>query len=206
MSLRVSALDGRVTLSLPRRACANAALAFAEEKSDWIRGHLARRPDPVTVGIGARIPVAGQELPIVAGQLRRAERQGDALIVPDAPSMAAACVKAWLKLQARAALAPACGRYAAALGRVPGRITLRDTRSRWGSCTARGDLMFSWRLVMAPSEVLDYVAAHEVAHLVEMNHSPAYWAVVERICPDYRAPRAWLKAHGQDLHRYRFGD
>ncbi len=93
----------------------------------------------------------------------------------------------------------------ALVGRPFHRLTLRDTRSRWGSCTVDGGLMYSWRLAMAPPEVLDYVAAHEVAHLVEMNHAPAFWAVVRRLVPDYAPRRAWLKQHGQRLHAYRFG-
>ncbi|MGR3434759.1 MAG: M48 family metallopeptidase, partial [Shimia sp.] len=83
---------------------------------------------------------------------------------------------------------------------------LRDTRSRWGSCSAAGGLNYSWRLVMAPPEVLDYVAAHEVAHLAQMNHSPRFWAEVAGLMPGYEAPRGWLRRHGADLHRYRFGD
>ena len=82
------------------------------------------------------------------------------------------------------------------------RVTLRDTRSRWGSCTAQGALNFSWRLVLAPPHVLDYLAAHEVAHLVHMDHSPAYWAVAERLAPDLVVSEAWLKANGAGLHRF----
>ena len=95
--------------------------------------------------------------------------------------------------------------YAAKIGRRVTRVTLRDTRSRWGSCTAEGALMYSWRLVMAPPEVLRYVAAHEVAHLVEMNHSHRFWAVVEGLYPDWQAQRAWLHRHGGALHSLRFG-
>src|SRR5690606_32603283 len=110
----------------------------------------------------------------------------------------------WLKALARDRLAAAADRHAATLGRGYRSLVLRDTRSRWGSCAADGRLMFSWRLAMAPPEVLDYVAAHEVAHLAEMNHSPAFWAVVERLMPDHRAPRAWLRAEGAALHRWNF--
>jgi predicted metal-dependent hydrolase len=98
----------------------------------------------------------------------------------------------------------AVARHAARLRLPVGRISLRDPRSRWGSCTATGDLMFSWRLVLAPAFVLDYVAAHEVAHLKEMNHSPAFWAVVRRLCPDYEAPREWLRRNGGALHGWDF--
>ncbi|MCG6901343.1 MAG: M48 family metallopeptidase [Rhodobacter sp.] len=206
VSLRVSGLDGRVTLSMPKGMDAVAALAFAEEKSDWIRQHLAKQLQPVDVAIGETVPLHGTDLTVVAAPVRRAQLGEDTLLVPAQPGMAAARIKAFLKLAARDDLTRACAKYTARLGREFGRITLRDTRSRWGSCTAAGDLMFSWRLVMAPPDVLDYVAAHEVAHLAELNHSPAYWAVVGRICPGYRAPRQWLRQNGQHLHRYRFGD
>jgi hypothetical protein len=96
---------------------------------------------------------------------------------------------------ARDRLASAVADHAAKLGRRPGRLTLRDPRSRWGSCSSRGDLMFSWRLIMAPPEVLDYVAAHEVAHLAEMNHSARLLVALPRLCPDDGdPPQAWLKA------------
>ena len=206
VSLRVSALDGRVTLSLPKSMKTAEALAFAEEKSDWIRGHLAKRLAEVRPEIGATIAYEGRELSIRAGQVRRAKVVENEVVVPDAPDMVAPRLKAFLKLAARNRLAEASTRYAALLGCHIGRITLRDTRSRWGSCTQNGDLMYSWRLIMAPPEVLDYVAAHEVAHLVEMNHSKAFWQVVASICPDYAAPRLWLRQHGHEMHRYRFDD
>lgn len=206
VSLRVSGLDGRVTLSLPKGMDTAEALAFAEEKSDWIRRHLSRQVRAVDVGIGATLPVHGTERMVVTGAVRKARLTAETLVVPAAPDLAAARIKAFLKLAARADLVQACARYTTLLGRDFGRMTLRDTRSRWGSCSAVGDLMFSWRLVMAPPEVLDYVAAHEVAHLAEMNHSPAYWDVVAGICPDYANPRRWLRQNGQHLHRYRFGD
>ncbi|WP_347852611.1 M48 family metallopeptidase, partial [Planktomarina sp.] len=113
-------------------------------------------------------------------------------------------VKAFLKLQARLALQEAVDHYSERLGRPYGRLTLRDTTSRWGSCSTQGNLNFSWRLIMAPPEVLRYVAAHEVAHLEQMNHSAAFWALVERLFPGHQAQRDWLKHHGEDLHRYQF--
>jgi predicted metal-dependent hydrolase len=137
------------------------------------------------------------------GAVRRLTRVGDVLMLPErAPT--GPRVQAYLRAQARDRLAQACNHYATLLGRPYRRLTLRDTRSRWGSCSTQGDLMFSWRLIMAPPAVLDYVAAHEVAHLAEMNHSPAFWAVVARLCPDYAAHRHWLRDHGDTLHRVRF--
>jgi predicted metal-dependent hydrolase len=117
-----------------------------------------------------------------------------------------AAVAGVLKALARDRLTEASDRHAAALGRRYTRLTLRDTRSRWGSCSSAGALMYSWRLILAPPEVLDYVAAHEVAHLAQMNHSPAFWAEVARLCPSYPTHRTWLRRSGDTLHRYRFSD
>ena len=127
------------------------------------------------------------------------------LDLPGGPDRLGPRLGAFLRATARDRLAAACDRHAGTLGRPYRRLTLRDTRSRWGSCTAGGDLMFSWRLVMAPPEVLDYVAAHEVAHLARMDHSPAFWAVVAGLCPAHEGPRAWLRERGGELHRLRLG-
>jgi hypothetical protein len=113
-------------------------------------------------------------------------------------------LQSWLRTLARDRLVEASDHYAEQLGKEYMRITLRDTRSRWGSCSSAKALMFSWRLILAPPEVLRYVAAHEVAHLAEMNHSPAFWTNVERIYGAYAAPRRWLRQNGSELHRYRF--
>ena len=131
---------------------------------------------------------------------------GDEIVVPGAPERAALRVATFLKALARDRLSQASDRYAAQIGRKYKSLTLRDTRSRWGSCTADGSLMYSWRLIMAPPAVLDYVAAHEVSHLAEMNHSDRFWAVVEGLMPDYAPRRKWLKEHGGRLHAYRFED
>ena len=204
ISLRVSQIDGRVTLTLPKRLAARDALDFARSKEDWIRRHLDARGADVTVAPGVTIPLGGRMVPVRAGQGRRVEIGAEAIRVPGPEERTGARLAAHLREVARDRLAGACDDYAARLGRPYSRLTLRDTRSRWGSCTSDGGLMFSWRLIMAPSEVLDYVAAHEVAHLAEMNHSRAFWSEVERIYGDYAAPRKWLRTHGGDLHRYRF--
>ena len=103
--------------------------------------------------------------------------------------------------QARRDLEAAVARHAAHLGVRVRKITLRDTASRWGSCTSSGGLNFSWRLIMAVPFVLDYLAAHEVAHLLHMNHSPAFWKAVGSLSKDVSAAESWLKAHGTGLHR-----
>ena len=204
ISLRISQLDGRVTLTVPRGVSDAEALGFARQKEDWIRGHLAKRGADAVVAIGAEIPLGGQVFTITAGQGRRVEITQGQIAVPGAPERVGARLAGHLKQIARARLAEACDNYAARLGKPYAKISIRDTRSRWGSCTSDGGLMFSWRLIMSPPEVLDYVAAHEVAHLAQMNHSPAFWAEVERIYGSYKAPRSWLRKHGNDLHRYQF--
>ncbi|TRD19052.1 M48 family metallopeptidase [Palleronia caenipelagi] len=200
MTLRVSRLDGGVVLTRPRGVRLAEAVRFAETKVDWLRAQLADVSPRKAVALGAEVPVGGVALPVVTGrpgigaaEIRVRER------LPAGPQ-----VEALLKGLARERLRRAVDRHGAVLGRKPGRLTLRDTRSRWGSCTAKGDLMFSWRLVMAPEDVLDYVAAHEVAHLVHMDHSPAFWSVTEHLCPDWRSHRRWLRDHGTGLHAWMF--
>lgn len=202
ISLRVSTLDGRVTLTVPNTVKTKVALEFAEEKSDWIAKALARQSPMVPVEIGARVPVLGDLHDVAAGSGRSA-RITDGVI--EAPvGRVGPSVQALLKGLARDRLVAASDRYAAELGRSYGRITLRDTRSRWGSCSHEGNLMYSWRLVLAPPDVLDYVAAHEVAHLAHMDHSTAFWAAVKGLCPDFQTPRGWLRREGTSLHSYRF--
>lgn len=204
ISLRISQLDGRVTLTMPKRLAEREALDFARTKEDWIRKHLDARGDDVLMGVGTELPLGGKLLRIEGGQGRRVSIGTDTVYVPGPADRVAVRLQAYLKEVARDRLTAASDDYAALLGRSYTRITMRDTRSRWGSCTSDGGLMYSWRLIMCPPEVLDYVAAHEVAHLAEMNHSPAFWATVERIYGAYQAPRQWLRANGSGLHRYKF--
>ena len=204
ITLRVSGLDGRVTLTLPRGVSERAGLDFARDKEAWLRGHIAKQGQIVQVAIGAEIPVAGQMRRIVPGTGRQLRLEGDQLLVPGHADQAGARVAGFLKAMARDRLARASDHYAERLGRDYSRLTLRDTRSRWGSCSAQGALSYSWRLILAPPEVLDYVAAHEVAHLAEMNHSQAFWDQVESIHGPYKALRKWLRDEGAALHRYRF--
>lgn len=205
ISLRISQLDGRVTLTLPDRVPEREAIHFAQEKEAWIRKHLANRTGNVDVGHGVVVPIGGIPHQVTEGAGRRISFAQGQVHVPGAVDRVGKRLGAHLKALARTRLAEASDHYAERLGKPYAAITLRDTRSRWGSCTAQGRLMYSWRLILAPPEVLNYVAAHEVAHLAQMNHSPAFWAEVERIYGDYAAARAWLRREGSSLHRYRFG-
>lgn len=206
MSLRVSRLDGRVTLSLPPRAREAEAMAFLQAQEGWIRKALANVVAAGVVSFGSEIPVEGHVVRVVPGAGRSLVLAGDELQVPGDAARAGVRVSAFLKTRARDRLAQASDHYAHRIGRRYRTLTLRDTRSRWGSCTAEAGLMYSWRLIMAPSSVLDYVAAHEVAHLAEMNHSARFWAIVADLMPDYARYRKWLKTEGHVLHSYRFSE
>jgi predicted metal-dependent hydrolase len=206
ISLRVSGLDGRVVLTSPIGVPEEQALDFAHEKADWIRAQIADQPDMIRVGLGVTLPVDGQLRTIVAGPGRRVVMQADQLLVPGPEERVRARLVGFLKQLARDRLVAASDHYADVLGKPYQGVTLRDTRSRWGSCSSAGGLMYSWRLVLAPPAVLSYVAAHEVAHLAHMNHSRSFWQEVEKIHGPYEAPRNWLRQNGAGLHRYRFDD
>ena len=202
LSLRISALDGRVTLTLPQRLPEAEALKFASEKEDWIRSHLSRHPQAVEIQEGGLLPVEGR-LRRIAIHSGRGVRLKEGVI--EAPGRSPVrSIERYLKELARDRLAEASDRYAARLGVGYTRLTLRDTRSRWGSCSSAGALMYSWRLILAPREILEYVAAHEVAHLREMNHSADFWALVHDLYGESAAARLWLREQGAELHRYRF--
>lgn len=203
MSLRVSGLDGKITLNVPRGLARKHAMAFLSEKEGWLRGAIARAPGLTPVMPGVMIPVDGTPRQITLVRTRSVALEDNRLLVPETGPTGAR-VAAFLKARARDRLVPMADHYAQALGRKVAAVSLRDTRSRWGSCTAQGRLMFCWRLAMAPPQVQDYVAAHEAAHLVHMDHSRAYWGAVARIMPDYAAHRMWLRSHGAALHGYRF--
>ncbi|MBT3140064.1 M48 family metallopeptidase [Ruegeria litorea] len=202
ISLRVSQLDGRVTLTLPKGVSESEALKFAHEKADWIRSHLQNQVSSSVVALGSEIPIEGHLRHVVPAQGRRVVLDVDEVAVPE--DAVARRLERFLKERARDRLLDAADYYADVLGKSYTKVTLRDTRSRWGSCSSQGALMFSWRLILAPPGVLQYVAAHEVAHLAEMNHSEKFWAQVERIHGPYSGPRHWLRSQGSTLHQYRF--
>lgn len=204
ISLRVSRLDGKVTLTLPKQVSEREALDFARSKEDWLRRNLANRPEDVLVAHGSEVPFQGDMLPVLSGQGRSVSMTDEGFQVPGNAARVGVRLQSFLKEEARRRLVAASDHYSDRLGRQYTKFTLRDTRSRWGSCTSEGGLMYSWRLIMAPEEVLNYVAAHEVAHLAQMNHSPKFWAIVEKLYGPHQAERRWLRTHGEKLHRYRF--
>jgi predicted metal-dependent hydrolase len=202
MILRVSRTGAGPVLTLPPRVPLAEARRFAQGHEPWLRSQIAARPQGLLPGWGATLTVLGEPLHIVPGP--RLRSAAGLLHVPGPEPAVPARIGAFLREAARTHAVPAAERYAALIGRRPGRVTLRDTRSRWGSCTVTGDLMFCWRLALAPTAVFDYVVAHEVAHLEEMNHGPRFWALVRRLDPGLEASRAWLRRHGPELQRYAF--
>lgn len=207
-TLRVRTAERDVVLTMPPRGSAREAQAFARKYSEWIAVRLARLPKGVAFAPSALVPLRGTPHRLV----HRPKTRGTVWteVAPDGPAICVAGDRAhfsrrvgdFLKREAKADLVAASRRHAAALKVAISRVTLRDTASRWGSCSASGGLSYSWRLIMAPSFVLDYLAAHEVAHRCEMNHGPAFWKTVDALYPGRERAERWLKVHGPELHRY----
>jgi predicted metal-dependent hydrolase len=205
ISLRVLAAGRGIELVLPRGVGAAAGLKFLDGNRGWVAARIAAQPEATPFVEGAVVPVRGVP--------HRICREGDAAAPPVAirdgeirvkgdPAHVARRVRDHLMSLARSELSSRARDCAARIGRKIGRVGVRDPKSRWGSCSSKGDLSFSWRLVLAPDSVIDYVVAHEVAHLIEMNHSPRFWRLVETLAPDTEGPRAWLRRHRLGLLAY----
>ena len=190
-------------VTLPARAAASAGHALLIEHTAWVAERLARLPRATPLEDGATVPLSGVALPIVhrPGARGGAWIEGGALIVTGDARFLARRVTDFLRAEARRRLAGQALAKAGAAGLMVRRVVVKDTRSRWGSCTADGTLMFSWRLVMAPADVQDYVVGHEVAHLRHMDHSRAFWALAAQLTPHKRAATRWLATHGAGLMR-----
>jgi predicted metal-dependent hydrolase len=209
ITLRVSSATGEVVLTLPEHTDLAAARRFADAHGGWIAARVAKVPKRVTFADGEAIPFRGVPHRILHWSSVRGATAattaptGEPIIAVsgDGPHVARR-VKEFLEREAKRDLAAAVKHYTAALGVPAKRITVRDTKSRWGSCSAKGCLNFSWRLILAPPYVLDYLAAHEVAHLKEMNHSHRFWRLLHQLCPKTEEAERWLKRHGTGLHRF----
>jgi predicted metal-dependent hydrolase len=207
-TLRVRGATRDVVLTMPARSSVRSAREFAERHAAWIGARLARLPRPVTFEPFSVAPLRGVDHTIIhrpgargVAWIENGEIGPTICVAGDAAHVARR-VADFLKREARRDLEAAVARYTKALGLEAHSITLRDTTSRWGSCSSTGALNFSWRLILAPSFVLDYLAAHEVAHFVHMNHSPAFWKVTHRLFPETDRAEEWLKHHGANLHRF----
>ncbi len=207
ITLRIDAAAEAIELVLPKRVSLAAGLRFLDSRRDWVAANLAEMPERVVFADGAIVPVLG-----VPHRIRHlgerspgvrivAIEAGEIRVVGAAPHVARR-VRDHLIVLARQELSRRARALAARIDWRVTRISVRDTRSRWGSCSADGALAFSWRLILAPEAVLDYVVAHEVAHLAEMNHGPRFWRLVETLAPDAAGQRAWLSRNRARLLRY----
>jgi predicted metal-dependent hydrolase len=208
-TLRIVAVTREAVFTMPPRGSLREAREFAEKHGAWIATRFGRLPKAAPFAHGSELPLRGA----VHGIVHRRGARGTVWTETDSRGERLLCVVGesehvsrritdYLKRQAKRDLEIAVRRYTEMLGVTCRRISIRDQASRWGSCSTSGVLSFSWRLVLAPRFVLDYLAAHETAHLVEMNHSSRFWRLLRRIFPEMERAKAWLDVHGTDLHRY----
>ena len=200
--------SGEPLLTLPPHGRWAEAEGFLKRHAKWLEARIDSAATKVGFADGSVVPVRGVEHRIVStgklrGRVEATEDKGEPiLLVPGEPAHQARRLTDWLKEQAAVDLAERTAHHAGRLGVSVRSIKMRSQSSRWGSCSSSGNLNYNWRLILAPPFVLDYVAAHEVAHLVEMNHSDAFWATVRRTLPEMDKGRAWLKVHGRQLMAY----
>ncbi len=202
--LRLDIKNQGLVMTLPKRTGLSDALRFAESSRQWIVRTLSKQAPVAPVVDGAHMLYQGHLHCLhFSGGRRGVVTASDSILhIPGDAAHAPRRLRDYLKDQALKALSAASKKYALAMGTRYARISIRDQKSRWGSCSSGGVLSYSWRLILAPDFVLDYVAAHEVAHLIEMNHGPRFWRLVLTHCPHARHAKQWLKAHGKDVHRY----
>ncbi|MFN3670039.1 MAG: M48 family metallopeptidase [Brevundimonas sp.] len=206
LSIRIDARAGEAVLIAPSERRLAEVVAFARTKAAWMRERLAERPQGTPLAPGAVIDLFGRPTRLLgtggAGAARLTEDADGPVIVSGGEGEAyARRVENLFKRVARDALQTRTEVHLRTLGQRPVKLSIADPKSRWGSCSPHNrSIRYSWRVVMAPPAVIDYLAAHEVAHLVHADHSPAYWAVVQRLVGDHRPFRKWLREHGAALH------
>lgn len=203
LRLRVEA-PGRITLTIPQRNSLKTALEFLQSEKQWLQAQLDKVPPGIPFLPGQTIMFRGRDYRLGHKNHPRGlvEIVDDHIVVPGRIEHFPRRMTDWLKKQARTELTKAANIHATALGKPFSALRVRDTKSRWGSCSARGALNFSWRLILAPDHVWRYVVIHEVCHLVEHNHSPAFWRLVKTRDPDFEQAQGWLKNNGAGLYAY----
>lgn len=211
LTLRVSRTSRAVIVTIPVQCDLDEAGSFLSRHIDWVRERLDSLPDPVPFRDGAAMPLRGEPHRLIftgktTTRIITIARMDDGhrpqIHVPGDPELAPRRLRSWLFDEAKRDLDKRVAFHGRRLGVKAKRITVRDQTSRWGSCSTTGVLSFSWRLVLAPPAILDYVAAHEAAHLKEMNHGPKFWALVAKTMPELDCAKRWLQIYGLDLHRY----
>lgn len=211
LTLKLSRTRRHAVLTMPPHVSLSEAGDFLARHVDWLRDRAAQLPASVAFAQGCEFPLRGVPTRIVfLDRIRGVVRlvpalsadETDAIEVPGGAEHGPRRLTDWLKREARGDLQCAVDAYAERLDLRAGRLQLRDQVSRWGSCSSTGTLSFSWRLVLAPPFVLDYVAAHEVVHLAHMDHGKRFWSTLRAVAPETERAEKWLKHHGGDLHRY----
>lgn len=207
IALRLDPQSRVMNLVIPRRARLESALRFAYEHEDWIYERLSELPTPVPFEDGERLPVFGirrmievyydptlrkTSIELLSKEIRVFTNKED-------PS---GRIKRFLKEEALEMMAAMVHEKAARIGRRVREVTVRDTRSRWGSCSQDGRISLSWRLIFAPYEAMDYVVAHEVAHLAHLNHGDKFWDLCDDLSDNFTTGLMWMKEHGHELMRY----
>jgi predicted metal-dependent hydrolase len=214
LTLRVSRTSRAVIVTIPVQCDLDEAGTFLSRHIDWVQERLDSLPDPVPFRDGVAMPLRGEPHKVVFTAEARTRivtvvpvpGHRPEIRIPGSLETAPRRLRDWLFMEARRDLDKRVSDNARKLGLKANKIAVRDQTSRWGSCSTTGVLSFSWRLILAPPHILDYVAAHEVAHLAEMNHGPRFWALVKQATPDFEAAKRWLLIYGLDLHRYGASD
>ena len=200
--LSVSRFGERVTVTIPPGVGLDVARRFVDKKRAWILRAIGESASRVRPKFGDRFPLEGIDLELCRDDGSRPRGDGSRLFMACEEPELPARLGAYCRTLARRRLAASTRCHAGLLSLACPNFRIKDTVSRWGSCSTRGNLNFSWRLIMMPPEILDYVVAHEVSHMVEMNHSRRFWSVVARLCPDYAEHRSWLKEEGARYLRF----
>jgi predicted metal-dependent hydrolase len=202
--LRLDPISGGARLTLPSYVPLAEGLEFIQQQQGWLKRRLGKVPERVPFEDGAVIPMLGDDYTIRHMRSVRGAVwvEGDELFVAGLPEHVSRRVQDWLKKEAKSRLTDLAHEKAQQLGVKVGRVTVRDTRSRWGSCAYDGSLNFSWRMLLTPSFVFDFIVAHEVAHIIERNHGPGFHKLVDELTASADQAEAWLAVHGSGLHRY----
>jgi len=207
LTLKLSANGDAVELVMPQRVPLSAARAFVDGNRGWIEARLRALPPRNLFADGTEVPILGENHRIRHMGLKSLGRgavwiEDKEIRVVGDPAHMSRRVQDYLKTIARREFSERARRLAQVIGRPVERVTIRDMKSRWGSCSSTGSLAFSWRVILAPEPVLHYLVAHEVAHLAEMNHGVRFWRLVEQLAPGAEAQRAWLQRNRATLMRY----
>ncbi len=204
LSIRIPGATDKVFLIVPKKVSLLEATKFALEKEQWIRKQLKSKIEISKIILGSSVPVEGINYLIEGGKNQRIKFENNKILIPLNYTDFAKHLKVYLSELSRQRFFSKTTFYCDLIGRKFVKINIKDPKTRWGSCTSTGNLMYSWRLILAPKSVLEYLVVHEVSHLVEMNHSIKFWQHVEKLMPNFRESQLWLKKNGQKLHSYDF--